>query len=56
MHAVPACLLQIADMVQARVEMGKNYGVVLIPEGLIEQVHDVSALISGERSMLCVGW
>ena len=34
-------------MVEARCEAGKNYGVVLIPEGLIEQVHDVSALISG---------
>jgi hypothetical protein len=43
---------QIADMVVARVEAGRNYGVVLIPEGLIEQVHDVSALISGESSLV----
>ncbi len=42
--------LQVADMVQARVEAGKNYGVILIPEGLIEQVQDVRALISGEAA------
>ncbi|KAL6774582.1 hypothetical protein ACKKBG_A25560 [Auxenochlorella protothecoides x Auxenochlorella symbiontica] len=36
---------RIADVVVARAEAGKNYGVVLVPEGLVEYVHDVSALI-----------
>lgn len=29
-------------MVAARAEVGKNYGVVLVPEGLIECVPEVS--------------
>lgn len=29
-------VLQIADVVVARAEAGKNYGVVLVPEGLVE--------------------
>ena len=33
-------------------EGGKNYGVILIPEGLIEQVHDVKELIGGARGYL----
>lgn len=55
LHWYCPMVLQVADMVEARVEAGKNYGVILIPEGLIEQVHDVSALISGEcKSLFCV--
>ena len=27
---------EIADMVSARAEQGKNYGAVLIPEGVVE--------------------
>ena len=34
-------------MVAQRAELGKNFGVVLIPEGLVEFMHDVSELISG---------
>ncbi|GAB4813047.1 hypothetical protein N2152v2_000093 [Parachlorella kessleri] len=47
--------VQVADMVVARVEAGRNYGVVLVPEGLIEQVHDVSALISELNDLLAAG-
>ena len=32
---------QIADIVAGRAEEGKNYGIVLIPEGLIEHVPQV---------------
>ncbi len=38
---------QVADMVAQRAELGKNFGVVLIPEGLVEFMHDVSELITG---------
>ncbi len=34
-------------MVAQRAELGKNFGVVLVPEGLVEFMHDVSALIAG---------
>ena len=40
---------QVADMVAQRAELGKNFGVVLVPEGLVEFMHDVSALIAGGR-------
>lgn len=38
-------LLQLADMVAARAQAGKNYGVVLVPEGLIECVPEVRSRI-----------
>ena len=37
-------------MIAQRAELGKNFGVVLIPEGLVEFMHDVSTLIAGEGS------
>lgn len=37
---------EIADLVQARSAAGKNYGVALIPEGLIEFIPEVQLLIS----------
>jgi 6-phosphofructokinase len=36
----------LADIIIKRAELGKNYGVVLIPEGLIEFFPDVNVLIS----------
>jgi len=36
----------IADMVQARAANGKNYGTVLIPEGLVESIPELKLLIS----------
>ena len=39
-------------MIAHRAEQGKNYGVVLIPEGLVEYMHDVSTLIAGKWT----GW
>jgi 6-phosphofructokinase len=47
-------LLQVADMIVQRAEMGKNYGVVLIPEGLVEYMHDVSTMIAGKQNSW--GW
>jgi len=41
---VSRCLhWQVADIVAARARLGKNYGVVLIPEGLLEHVPEVTA-------------
>lgn len=36
----------IADVIEKRAEKGLNYGVVLIPEGIIEFIPEVGALIS----------
>lgn len=37
-----SCVIaQLADMVATRAEASKNYGVVLVPEGLIECVPEV---------------
>jgi 6-phosphofructokinase len=33
---------QVADIVAARAQAGKNYGVILIPEGLLEHVPEVT--------------
>lgn len=32
---------QVADIIAARAALGKNYGVILIPEGLLEHVPEV---------------
>ena len=37
--------LKIADLVEQRAELGKHYGVVLIPEGLIEHMPEMAVLI-----------
>ncbi|KAF3529607.1 hypothetical protein DY000_02042612 [Brassica cretica] len=39
------CLLQIRDAVQARAGQDKNHGVILIPEGIVESIHELYALL-----------
>ncbi|KAK9839495.1 hypothetical protein WJX81_005636 [Elliptochloris bilobata] len=46
---------QVADIVAARAAVGKNYGVILIPEGLLEHVPEVSALIKELNELLAGG-
>ncbi len=36
--------VQLADIVAARAKDGKNYGIMLLPEGLIEHVPEVSLM------------
>lgn len=43
---------QIADMVSGRAADGKNYGIVVLPEGLVEFMPDVEALISELNEIL----
>jgi pyrophosphate--fructose-6-phosphate 1-phosphotransferase len=35
----------IADVVVERANMGKNYGTILIPEGILEFIHEINVLI-----------
>lgn len=46
---------QIADVIVKRAEAGKNYGVVLIPEGLIEFIPEFKTLISELNRLLANG-
>lgn len=46
---------RIADVVSARAAVGKNYGVVLLPEGLIEHVPQMRALIGELNDLLADG-
>ncbi|KAL0206784.1 hypothetical protein P9112_012495 [Eukaryota sp. TZLM1-RC] len=43
---------QIADMVEKRAEIGKNFGVILIPEGLIDFIPEISKLIGELNDIL----
>ena len=43
---------EIADLIAKRSELGKNYGVILIPEGLIEFIPEISALIKELNQIL----
>ena len=43
---------QIASSVTARAAAGKNYGIVLIPEGLVEFIPEIKSLISELNDML----
>ncbi len=45
----------IADLIEKRGNRGKNYGVVLIPEGIIEFVPEMRALISELNTLLSEG-
>ncbi|KAJ0085955.1 hypothetical protein Patl1_09322 [Pistacia atlantica] len=49
---------QICDAVQARAEQGadKNHGVILLPEGLIENIPEVYALLKEIHSLLRQGF
>jgi len=44
--------MQVADIVAKRSELGKDYGVVLVPEGLIEFIPEVGVLISEINEIL----
>jgi pyrophosphate--fructose-6-phosphate 1-phosphotransferase len=46
---------EIADMVSDRARLGKDYGVILIPEGIIEFIPDVQAMIQELNSILSEG-
>ena len=46
---------KIADVVADRAAVGKNYGVVLVPEGLIEYVYDFSTMIKELNTLLAGG-
>ena len=48
-------MMQLADIVQARSAKDKDYGVVLLPEGLIEFVPEVGALIRNINEVLAEG-
>lgn len=45
-------LNEIADLVEKRAKMGKNYGVILLPEGLIEFIPEFKQLIKELNSFL----
>jgi diphosphate--fructose-6-phosphate 1-phosphotransferase len=38
--------IELADMVEARSKLGKDYGVIVLPEGLIEFIPEFNSLIS----------
>jgi diphosphate-dependent phosphofructokinase len=45
----------ISDLIVKRAEKGKNYGVILIPEGIIEFIKEVKLLISELNKLLAHG-
>ena len=47
--------LQITDLIEKRGNHGKNYGVILIPEGLIEFMPDMKILIGELNELLAEG-
>ena len=46
---------QVVNMIVQRAEMGKDYGIVLLPEGLIEFIPEFSQLISEINDVLAAG-
>jgi diphosphate-dependent phosphofructokinase len=46
---------KIADVIEKRGEQGKNYGVILIPEGVIEFIPEFKKLISELNKLLATG-
>lgn len=46
---------EIADLVERRSEAGKDYGLILIPEGLVEFLPEMHALIASLNELLAKG-
>lgn len=44
--------MQVADIICKRAEIGKNYGIILVPEGLIEFIPEMSLLIKEINELL----
>lgn len=44
----------IADVIEKRADKGENFGVIIVPEGLIEFIPDVSKLISELNDLLAL--
>ncbi len=44
----------IADIIAKRADMGKNFGIALIPEGLIEFIPEIKSMISNLNDLLAV--
>lgn len=42
----------VADIICERAKLGKNYGVILVPEGLIEFIPEMSVLIKEINHLL----
>lgn len=51
-HTLSHIVNELADMVFRRGDMGKNYGVVLVPEGLIEFIPEVNVLMKELNEMM----
>lgn len=49
---LPQIVNQIVDLVIERAELGKNYGIIVLPEGLVEFMSDVEALIADLNEIL----
>jgi len=43
---------QVTDIIARRTELGKNYGIILVPEGLIEFIPEMAVLISEINELL----
>jgi len=43
---------QVADIICNRAAIGKNYGIILVPEGLIEFIPEMSQLIKEINELL----
>jgi len=53
--SLAAITQQLVDVVERRAAAGKNYGVVLLPEGLIEFIPEIGTLISEVNDLLAAG-
>lgn len=51
-HSLAHIVKQIADMICKRAEKGKNYGAILIPEGIIEFIPEFKRMIQDLNSLL----
>lgn len=49
---LPAIVAEITDLICQRAVKGKNYGVIVVPEGLVEFMPDVESLISELNEIL----
>ncbi|CDJ42305.1 phosphofructokinase, putative [Eimeria tenella] len=54
-QSLKALVAMTADLVEARAKLGKHYGVILLPEGLIEFIPEVGVLIGEINNIVAAG-
>jgi 6-phosphofructokinase len=55
-HILSDIVRAIADVVEARAAVGKNYGTMLIPEGLVDSIPELHSSGKAKKRLMLKMW